>query len=69
LTLERGQSVKIIGHADGSTFEANEIDTPYQPVALVPGYPYYGYGYDYGFGPIYNVGLRFGRGFGFGFRG
>lgn len=72
LTLEPGQSVTILGHNDGSAFSANEIDTPYQTLAAVPFYPaygYYGYPYPYGFGPAYHVGLHFGRGFGFGFRG
>jgi hypothetical protein len=66
LTLEPGQSVTIVGRNDGSALAANEIDTPY---ALYPAYGYYGYPYPYGFGPSYHVGLRFGRGFGFGFRG
>lgn len=69
LTLEPGQSVTIAGHNDGKTFSANEIDTPYQTLSAVPIYPAYGY---YGgpfWGPSYHLGLRFGRGFGFGFRG
>lgn len=74
LTLAPGESVSILGHADGKTFVANEIDTPYTSLAAVPVYPAYGYpayGYPaYGYGyPAYHVGLRFGRGFGFGFRG
>ena len=72
LTLAAGQSVTILGHNDGSAFSANEIDTPYQTLEAVPVYPaygYYGYPYPDGFGPSYHVGLRFGRGFGFGFRG
>ena len=65
-------SVTIQGTNAGQAFAANEIDTPYQTLAAVPIYP--GYGYPayypyYGYGPAYSVGLRFGRGFGFGFRG
>ena len=70
--LRPGQTVTITGHNDGAAFSANEIDTPYQTVEPVPPYPaygYYGYPYPYGFGPSYHVGLRFGRGFGVGFRG
>jgi hypothetical protein len=66
LSLAPGQAVTILGRNEGSTFAANEIDTPY---ALYPAYGYYGYPYPYGFGPVYRVGLRFGRGFGFGFGG
>lgn len=69
LTLEPGFSVTILGHNDGKAFSANEIDTPYQTLSAVPIYPAYGYyGYPY-WGPSYHVGLHFGRGFGFGFRG
>ena len=63
LTLAPGQSVTIAGVARGSTFLANEIDTPYTSYAAYgypyPVYPYYGYGY----GPAVRVGI------GFGFRG
>jgi hypothetical protein len=70
LTLAPGERVSIMGHAQGTTFMANEIDTPYQSLAAVPFYPAYGYGYGYGYGyPAYGVGIRLGRGFGFGFRG
>jgi hypothetical protein len=70
LSLAPGQTVTIMGHNDGAAFSANEIDTPYQTVEAVPLYPAYGYyGYPYPYGPSYHVGLRFGRGFGFGFRG
>jgi hypothetical protein len=70
LELAPGQSVTIHGISSGSTFAANEIDTPYQNLVAVPlyGYPY-GYPYGWGWGPAYHVGLHFGRGFGFGFRG
>jgi hypothetical protein len=58
LRLAPGQRVTIYGRADGNTFAANEIDTPYQTV-LVPAYGYYPYGY-YPYGPRYGFGLRFG---------
>jgi hypothetical protein len=72
LSLAPGQTVTILGHNEGAAFSANEIDTPYQTVEAVPrdpAYGYYGYPYPYGLGPSYRVGLRFGRGFGFGLRG
>jgi hypothetical protein len=65
LSLAPGESVTILGHAQGTTFAANEIDTPYTSLAAVPAY----IGYPYPYGPAYAFGLRFGRGFGFGFRG
>ena len=65
LTLAPGLSVSIVGHNAGGTFSANEIDTPYQSLSAVPVYLYPAYPY----GPAYGIGLRFGRGFGFGFRG
>jgi hypothetical protein len=64
LTLAPGQSVTIVGRADGNTFDANEIDTPY----VAYGYAYPGY-YPY---PGWAYGPAFGFGFGwhrFGFRG
>jgi hypothetical protein len=68
LTLAPGQSVTIVGNNVGNALSANEIDTPYTNLALVPAYPgYYGYPYPYGYD--YGVRLRFGRGFGFGFHG
>jgi hypothetical protein len=63
LTLAPGESVSIVGQAQGGTFVANEIDTPYTSLAAVPVYPYpgYYYGYPYGYGGgFYSVGLRFG---------
>jgi hypothetical protein len=69
LRLSPGQSVTILGHNTGATFEANEIDTPYAHyggVYPVYGYPYPAYGY-YGYpyyGPAFGVGFR-DRGFGF----
>ncbi len=61
LELAPGQSVTIVGTPDGNTFAANEIDTPYEPLAVVPGY----YGYPWG-GPDFGIGFGFGH---FGFRG
>jgi hypothetical protein len=64
LRLSPGQSVTILGHNAGSTFDANEIDTPYASYGVpvyAYGYPYYGY-------PYYGVGVGF-RGFGYGGRG
>jgi hypothetical protein len=72
LTLAPGQSVTISGINQGGAFAANEIDTPYTNLAVVPYPVYYGYPYGYGwrgYGPAYHIGLGFGRGFGFGFRG
>ncbi|MBD5606415.1 MAG: hypothetical protein IAI48_15200 [Candidatus Eremiobacteraeota bacterium] len=53
LTLEPGQSVTIDGRTDGHSFDANEIDTPYNVDAgpydvgpdagYVSAYPYYSY--------------------------
>jgi hypothetical protein len=61
ITLQPGFPVTIYGEPNGSTFEANQIDTPYRYVAgYYPG-PYWG-AYPY-YGPV--VGLNFGFGFGF----
>lgn len=60
--LEPGMQVTILGHADGMTFDANEIDTPVQYVATP--YPYYDGPYYYGpYGPRWSVGFggRWGR--------
>jgi hypothetical protein len=69
ITLAPGMSVTIHGVNTGSTFAANQIDTPYNtygfgypaypPYAVYP-YPYYGYPYGWG---------RVSIGFGFGFGG
>jgi hypothetical protein len=61
LRLAPGQSVSIVGNNQGSTFAANEIDTPYTNFAVVPLYP--GYRYGFGYRPAYSLRL------GFGFRG
>jgi hypothetical protein len=55
--LEPGMRVTIVGHADGGTFAANEIDTPVQYVDVA--YPYYA-GPSWGFG----WGGRWGGGWG-----
>ncbi len=68
LELAPGQSVTILGVAQGKTFAANEIDTPYETLSVVPvspaygyyGYPYRPYGYRYGYGPAFGIGLRLG---------
>jgi hypothetical protein len=71
LMIAPGESVTIVGSAQGSTFVANEIDTPYQEfdiAQIYPAYGYYGYPYGgYGYGPSYRIGIGFGHG-GFGFR-
>ncbi len=72
LTLAAGQKVTILGHANGTAFAANQIDTPYQSygVGYVGGYPYGGsFAYGYGFRPypFYGIGFGYGRGrFGYG---
>jgi hypothetical protein len=66
LRLASGMTVTIYGHADGSHFVANEVDTPYHhsyaygpyPYPYYGSYPYYGY-------PYYPA---VGLGFGFRFR-
>ena len=76
LTLAPGQSVTILGKAAGSSFAANEIDTPYDVAdagaGAAPYYNYaapydagYPYAYGYGAGPYYNnSALAFGVGVG-----
>jgi hypothetical protein len=59
IRLAPGFPVTIYGEANGSTFVANEIDTPYRYVA------YYGAPYYWGAYPSYGLSL----GFGFGFHG
>ncbi len=71
LRLSPGQSVTIVGHNSGKTFEANEIDTPYGRYGFAPAYAYvypygyYGYPYPYRVYPAFGIGFR-DRGFGFG---
>ncbi|MGH7716781.1 MAG: hypothetical protein ACREML_12385, partial [Vulcanimicrobiaceae bacterium] len=57
IRLEPGMTVTIMGHAAGTRFLANEIDTPYHYSAYAP-YPYYPY-------PYYGPPLYLGFGFGF----
>jgi hypothetical protein len=66
LRLSPGQSVTILGRPNGNTFDANEIDTPYQRYGYAyPVYPYAAYPYPYGYYPAFGFGFRT-RGFGFG---
>jgi hypothetical protein len=67
LTLEPGMSVTIDGYADGSNFDAMEIDTPYEyqgpaPVAVYYGpgawYPGYAYGWGPSFSLVFDLGTR-----------
>ena len=59
IKLEPGYAVTVTGEPDGSTFVANEIDTPYHFVSV----PYYPYAYDpYLYGPLPYYGLGFGWG-------
>ncbi len=57
LRLAAGQSVTILGHTKGKTFEAYEIDTPYTSYSAAPvvpypyAYPAYGYYTPYAYGP------------------
>ena len=62
LTLEPGMGVTIVGYADGSQFDANEIDTPYSYNGAAPSPVYYGPGFwypgfAYGYGPSYSLGF------------
>jgi len=67
LKLSPGQSVTILGQPSGSTFAANEIDTPYSRYgyAYPAYYPYPVYPYPaYGYYPAFGFGFRT-PGFGF----
>jgi hypothetical protein len=65
LPLAPGMRVTVLGHAEGGTFSANEIDTPYQQYGAV-----YPYGYGYGYYPgAWDVGFGWGGWRGGGFRG
>jgi len=60
LTLEPGMNVTIDGYADGSNFDALEIDTPYQYDGPAPVAVYYGPGawypgYAEGWGPSFSL--------------
>src|ERR1700680_3659613 len=53
LSLATGMSVTITGYGAGSSFNANEIDTPYTydgPTVYYDPYPAFGYGFGFGFG-------------------
>lgn len=59
LTLQPGMIVSIAGVNAGSTFAANEIDTPY---TFAYGVPYYaGHPWNY-YGPSVSLGFYFGNG-------
>lgn len=69
ITLRAGMSVTIMGYTHGSSFDANQIDTPYIRRGGYGPYPYpYGpYGpYPYPY-PYYPDGIIFAPSFGFGF--
>jgi hypothetical protein len=60
LTLEPGMNVTIDGYADGSNFDAMEIDAPYQYAGPAPTAVYYGPGswypgYAAGWGPSFSL--------------
>ena len=60
LTLEPGMNVTIDGYADGQSFDATEIDTPYQYEGPAPTAVYYGDGawypgYAEGWGPSFSI--------------
>jgi hypothetical protein len=65
LTLEPGMSVTVDGYADGSNFDATEIDTPYAYEGPPPAAVYYGPGawypgYAYGWGPSFTLDFNLG---------
>jgi hypothetical protein len=64
LTLATGMSVTITGYNAGSSFDANEIDTPYayDGPLYYGGYPDYGFGFGFGDRPFHG-GFRYGGGF------
>jgi hypothetical protein len=73
LSLATGMSVTITGYGAGSSFNANEIDTPYTydgPTVYYDPYPAFGYGFGFGFDDDFRFhdGDRF-RGREGGFRG
>ena len=60
LTLAPGMSVTISGYDDGSAFQANVIETPYQYSGPLPTPVYYGAGwwypgFAYGYGPSFSL--------------
>ena len=60
IPLQTGFSVTVVGHPDGATFVADEIDTPY-PYSPYP----YAYAYSYP-GPVVPFGFGYGYGYGYG---
>jgi hypothetical protein len=58
LTLAPGMIVSVLGYNRGSSFSANEIDTPYTYTGGVP--YYYGHPWDY-YGPSVSLGFFFGN--------
>jgi hypothetical protein len=66
IRLVPGMSLTVYGETRGNTFSANEIDTPYQPLAAYPVYPApYPYAYPYPY-PVYAYPFSVGIGIGFG---
>jgi hypothetical protein len=66
LTLEPGMNVTIDGYSDGSSFDATEIDTPYQYNGPAPVAVYYGSGawypgYAEGWGPSFTLAFNLGN--------
>lgn len=66
LTLEPGMNVTIDGFPNGSTFDAIEIDTPYQYQGPPPVAVYYGPGawypgYAFGYGPSFSLSFNLGN--------
>jgi hypothetical protein len=64
LALSSGMSVTIVGYNAGSTFDAIEIDAPYQYTGAYPAPVYYGPawwypGFGYGYGPAFSLNLVF----------
>jgi len=62
IRLQPGYPVTITGRPSGSTFLADQIDTPYR-ITYAYGYPGY-YGYPYYPYPAYGLSLGFGWGWG-----
>lgn len=72
IRLQTGFPVSIIGHAAGTTFVADEIDTPVR-YTTYRYYPYYGLGYGaypypypYAYTPYFGIGFSYGWGWGWG---
>lgn len=67
LTLAPGMNVTVDGYADGSQFDANVIQTPYQYQGPAPVPVYYGPGwwypgFQYGYGPSFSLFIGTGGG-------